>query len=160
MLLTITASSQESVHQEFEHHPVFAVKFGHVFNTNQTLSFCCSRDTTLKCWDISTGKEIHSYGGHTGTVTSLLVLNNAKGVFSSSLHILCMFLCSLMYLLNIFILKYKSSMRMAVEAVTLYWLSGTPLKEVQYAEKLASICCGTLQANEIGNCREIGGERS
>ncbi|CAG5136765.1 unnamed protein product, partial [Candidula unifasciata] len=39
-----------------------------------------SRDTTLKCWEVSTGKELRSYGGHTETVTSLLVLHDARDV--------------------------------------------------------------------------------
>ncbi|OWF41107.1 uncharacterized protein LOC110462920 [Mizuhopecten yessoensis] len=34
-----------------------------------------SRDTTLKLWDLDTLTEVHSYGGHTGTVTSVVILN-------------------------------------------------------------------------------------
>ncbi|XP_060071308.1 uncharacterized protein LOC132551211 [Ylistrum balloti] len=34
-----------------------------------------SRDTTLKLWDLDTLTELHSYGGHTGTVTSAIILN-------------------------------------------------------------------------------------
>ncbi|XP_033731482.1 mitochondrial division protein 1-like [Pecten maximus] len=34
-----------------------------------------SRDTTLKLWDLDSLTEIHSYGGHTGTVTSVIILS-------------------------------------------------------------------------------------
>ncbi|XP_069114391.1 uncharacterized WD repeat-containing protein all2124-like isoform X2 [Argopecten irradians] len=34
-----------------------------------------SRDTTLKLWDLDSLTEIHSFGGHTGTVTSVTILN-------------------------------------------------------------------------------------
>ena len=31
-----------------------------------------SRDTTLKSWDLTTGKELQTFGGHTETVTCVI----------------------------------------------------------------------------------------
>ena len=48
---------------------------------------CCSRDTTLKVWSVCEGTELHSLGGHTGSVTSVLILplteSNRIGEFLS-----------------------------------------------------------------------------
>ena len=38
------------------------------------LCLCCSRDTMLKLWDCDSGKEIRSMGGHTGGITSVLLI--------------------------------------------------------------------------------------
>lgn len=37
--------------------------------------FIFSRDTTVKVWDLETGEEKRSLGGHTETITSVLILS-------------------------------------------------------------------------------------
>ncbi|XP_012942607.1 WD repeat-containing protein 5B [Aplysia californica] len=46
-----------------------------------------SRDTTLRCWDIATGKEEKIFGGHTETVTCVIVLDKlfSRSVADTSL---------------------------------------------------------------------------
>ena len=43
-----------------------------------------SRDTMLKLWDADTGREMRSMGGHTGTITSVLLVPN-KDMLSSGM---------------------------------------------------------------------------
>ena len=42
-----------------------------------------SRDTMLKVWDTNTGEEIRSMGGHTGGITSVvLVKKDTQGILA------------------------------------------------------------------------------
>ncbi len=43
-----------------------------------------SSDHTIKCWQLTTGKEIHTFTGHTNLVTSLALAPNARFLFSGS----------------------------------------------------------------------------
>ena len=54
--------------------------------------FLCSRDTMLKLWDADTGREMRSMGGHTGTITSVILVPNKD--MSSSGAFVCLFVCS------------------------------------------------------------------
>ena len=40
-----------------------------------TVRVCVSQDTTVKVWDVITGSELHSLGGHRQTVTAVLLLS-------------------------------------------------------------------------------------
>ena len=51
--------------------------------------FSHSRDTMLKLWDADSGRELRSMGGHTGTVTSVVLLPNKEGETSGKLHFIC-----------------------------------------------------------------------
>ena len=36
-----------------------------------------SRDTTIKMWDVIEQREVRNFGGHTGSVTSVVLLSDA-----------------------------------------------------------------------------------
>jgi WD40 repeat protein len=61
----------------FGNEPVFQFRKVNYVN----IQYLFSRDTMLKVWDTNTGEEIRSMGGHTGGITSvLLVKKDSQGI--------------------------------------------------------------------------------